>query len=658
MIGLNLPNPFSDGIVTDPWTAGNDDVSTIHAGAFRHCCELIAAVRQERRSKSLLIHGEAGSGKTHLLGRLQRHLVSNTAPPAKAAAMFVAIRLQTSARMIWRYVRRKLVQDLLRTDANETSQLYVALRQRLGDRLGPTGFDAWLESLKQSSADLAPVEAQIDKLAPDGSLPRDLGVILANLLADRHRRDARAWLVGDTISDDAHDRLGLSPDDELEPEKESIAHDIVLGLCKVCGNELPIVFCFDQIEALDDIDADDTALQAFGQLVASLHDETTNVLLISCIQSAYLDRVRSTIRGANYHRLAEHITTLNPLNWAEVETIAASRMDRIPEVRAIRVGRSTLWPIEADRLRPLLGETMIPRHVIRECRGLFDAARGKKAEILSVHEFLKQTWENWLNAALLEQSPELTRELLDDALPMLVELAQPAWKPRLRRVHDDVDLAFEPVDKVHGPEGTIALSICNQGMKPLNSRLKRLLEAYSPADERRPPSEKLVLVRDPRTPITKRAHGVREQRDNLEQKCDAVWWEPSYEVLAALQALRSLWSDSQSGDLSYDGATFTVSTVREWLMQNLPRVLIDVQEMLVRPPVLIDSFRIERERLDRVKEELSKAFLMSVADAAKSVGCTEDELQAAVEAHEDVFGLLAGPPAVVFQRVSAGQAVG
>ena len=96
----------------------------------------------------------------------------------------------------------------------------------------------------------------------------------------------------------------------------------------------------------------------------------------------------------------------------------------------------------------------------------------------------------------------------------------------------------------------MALSICNSRHWP--SLVKKLDRLNAQLNEGR--LEKLVLLRDGRTPIGANAVKTRTLRDELLRK-GARWVEPSVEALAALDALRRLLADAQSGDLANHGDT-------------------------------------------------------------------------------------------------------
>jgi hypothetical protein len=100
------PEQVSDGgIVGDAWQAPPADVPEIGHEAFHACRATLETVRAGQ-SRSILVYGAAGSGKTHLISRLHRYIEQcNSA--SWLDSIFVYIRLQTAPAQIWRYVRRR-----------------------------------------------------------------------------------------------------------------------------------------------------------------------------------------------------------------------------------------------------------------------------------------------------------------------------------------------------------------------------------------------------------------------------------------------------------------------------------------------------------------------------------------------------------------------
>jgi DNA replication protein DnaC len=68
---MGAPNPFLRDRVDSPWQEAFQDVAEINRRAFQSCLNSVEAVYRGNQSRGLILHGEPGSGKTHLLQRLR-----------------------------------------------------------------------------------------------------------------------------------------------------------------------------------------------------------------------------------------------------------------------------------------------------------------------------------------------------------------------------------------------------------------------------------------------------------------------------------------------------------------------------------------------------------------------------------------------------------
>jgi hypothetical protein len=652
----SLPNPFRHAIVTDPWQSPGVDVPEIHARAFAACCKALESVREEARSISVLLHGEAGSGKTHLLARLRRHWTGHPSPgldPIQPEVVFIAVRLQTGPQRLWRYLRRSVAEDLLRTSDDGVTQLERILLRRFAE-IRPADADlllwwAWLGQQYPNPVDLEQVlDDLLERLDPDGGLGRDLCKVLVHLLLKRRRRDARAWLRGDPLPESALSALSLGGAED-DGDQEDQARQVVVALCRLAGPKIPVVFCFDQIEALQIEPRDDAALFAFGQLVMALFQETRNALLITCVQSAYLDHLKRSvcvgsepaIRDAAWARLAVHQASLNPLRWEEAVLLVGARMEGLPELAAARPEHAEpLWPLEEGRLRTEVGHGDTARRILSLSAELFDAAARRPAVPREPAEhFLERTWQERLERCVAANRPEQADAILVHGLPLLVHALGRPWSPSDAHLRD-IDVLLE------GSDGRVGISLCNhRDLRGLWRRLRRL-----PDHLRHRKLEKLVLVRDARLPIGQQAVKVHRYLDELRNQ-GAQWVRPSAEALAALDALRGLLSDAKAGDLANKGETVTPQTVQQWLAAHLPAALRDLLEEVVSYPGVGGSVSVQ-DVFDRLMERLDERPVMTLEDAAAGLGIPLIELGSCVLNQAQHVGYLEGPPAVVFRLVA------
>ncbi|MBO0724455.1 MAG: hypothetical protein J2P52_02555 [Blastocatellia bacterium] len=644
-------NPFLESVVSDPWETLETDVISVHQSAFTRCCEAVRAIRARNRATSALVYGEAGSGKTHLLARLRAHIAREAeadGPGGLQDAVFVSVRLQTSARMIWRHLRDCLVGDLLRKSGDGGSQLEWLLLSLLSER-GLISGDGrlWLAQKRlEARRDNLPcreLEELFDRMDSQGYLSYNLRVALGHLLLGRRQGLAGAWLRGANLPEAALEKLEIIPEPDADDELERQAHQLVIALGSLATAELPFIFCFDQIEALQLDQQDPSGLIAFGQMISALHAETRHILLISCTQITFLDTLYKHVRGADLDRLREFgEITLNPLTWDEAQQLIRARMDSLPELKRLRAGHpDPLWPLrEAEIKTALIGGGYIARRLIAHCATLFDAQRGGEAiavpQAPAVEDFLKAAFEERRGKALESAEPSRTNQIITHGLPALLSLTGNRWRQRNRNVPSGVDMFFE------SSEGDVAIGLCNN--RPGPGLVRKLDQLRKLAEDA--PATKLILLRDSRLPIGRTAVKTRELRDRLLKK-GARWVEPSAEALATLDALRRLLSDAKSGELDNRGDTVELKTAQDWLAQHLAVELKDVLGEIAPTDVMPPP----EELYEEIAELLGRQHMVSVVDAAALLGREVKEVEACAQRRSDRVGALGDPPAVLFQLV-------
>ena len=647
ILDASLPNPFLGGIVPDAWRSSAADVREIHSDVFGLCLRAVDSVRQEARSSSVLIFGEQGSGKTHLLARLQQQLTDTETYPdlEDAWQIFVYLRMRTSSGRIWRKIRSELVTDLMRPMPDGLTQLDHVLAKRLAAQCdGHADLALWWEHHRVNR-----MEELIDAwhtLAMELQLRDDFTQAIEWFIRGEHRRHVRAYLGGGLVSEDGFRRLfGNVDPSHYAPDNEDDAFEAVKSLCNVAGPTIPIVFCFDQIEAIEVEDPTRRPIWYLAQAVANLTDETC-VAVISCVLANFAD---DEVRGQDRPRLISGgQTALSRLNPQEMRQVVRSRVQAIAAT-AKAAGKDDRWPFDDDE--SFFQTRLTPRELLHAAATRFDQLRGKVINNgpASLTSPVAEEFEKRVEEAIRTQKPEDTDDLIAATLPGLLPIMESGWTAEYpvgpHNAQRDIELVLV------GPDGEarVGVALCNQpSMTSLAARLNRLLKNRSAFG-----LQKLVLVRDGRLPISPGAAATRKRLNDLTKE-DAVLLRPTREVMAVLDAVRSLIADATCGDLAFDGKTIGVSTVRQWLADNLDSVTrewIDEFRLPARPGWIEDAPSAP-SGIDTLLDYLSTKPLAPLEKVAKETGISESQIAELVGSATDRLGMIQGDPAVLFRVVN------
>ena len=230
----------------------------------------------------------------------------------------------------------------------------------------------------------------LQEFAAKLDLPRNLCVVSRQLIFNRNVRDASAWLAGDSLPKTPSPSFALAL---IPMTTEEAARHIVTALCRLAGETLPIVFCFDQVESLQRTAHDEEALFRFGRMAADLHDADANVFLITCLQSAFLEQFKRAVRTPDYDRIARRSALLEPLNGEQIERLLRSRMDRVPELGSLRESHAgePFYPLSVTFVQTLALEgSSVPRRVLaRAARAFEEAQHGRSSPVPTTAQFLE-----------------------------------------------------------------------------------------------------------------------------------------------------------------------------------------------------------------------------------------------------------------------------
>jgi hypothetical protein len=501
------PNPFLSSVSASPLDQNPIDVAEINADAFNKCLNLVAEVREQRFTQALILMGEPGSGKTHLLSRLRATLEKES--KEGLGSLFIPIRMVTNSRMLWRFLRRHLAVALL--------------RQRSFSRV---------------------IRGSLDEISEQD---RNLGIILGNLADGANYADSAAWFRGDELPEDVLKGLRLSGSGD-EVEQEEASRRLLTMLCGL-GEPIPFVFCFDQMEGLKSHTDDREGYFKMGQVLSELHDTTRNLVLLPCLQTSELPKFEAAIQQADRDRVKRK-AGLQPLTLEQAMKLVDARVDNVPELKGQR-------PIREDDLKELFKTDgfCVARKVIVRCQELYYRWLQEPAKPVEPLEVVLETkYRNLQRTPRVEDAEGILRV----ALPSIFYL-----KDMKLGFPNTPNSVLEGTVRGKNPTATV---ICNQraGL-PLIKRLERVRE-----DWRASGAPRLAILRDARNGVGVTAVKTLEAVAKIERE-GARFLNVKPEALSALEAISRLLANARSGDLTYRGDSVPATSVETWLRSNMPR---------------------------------------------------------------------------------------
>ncbi len=312
--------PFAQQSVLDPQGVLFGDLTSLHPAAFDGLVRLWSRPRSRLGRRGVLILGEMGSGKTHLLARLAQYA------KRRLSLTWATVTPETEAAQD---LRRALLDALLRAAPGEVSPIDHLLRQA-GQSLSSLGYQG------------------------DSSVPIPPSVWLG-LEALRHpdqRLAALRWLRGQSlgkVADPLTARLG-------EPA-EALA--VVVALTRLLaihhGLANGLLLAFDGLDGLAD-----SALQRLDALLTLIESQVPMACVaVFATPTTWRQRCRQVVPSPRLLWLEQQVFELDPCRADQVIPLIRARLQAV-----IGVEPDDLYPLEEAWLRQQ-GDGMTPRRVLQ-----------------------------------------------------------------------------------------------------------------------------------------------------------------------------------------------------------------------------------------------------------------------------------------------------
>jgi hypothetical protein len=598
-------NPFAINRVV-PASLRIEDAQGVHQKPFARLVELAGEASRQHTGLGVMLWGEAGIGKSHLLARLAAWAGSEH----KHAIFVYLANLQAEPEQLPRSLLRCVMSILTlgRTNRLYETPLYrlvnAAIRHALQDDGSRTR--SWNEAeraytrLVDDLCSQSPAQAAV--------LNRQVFEVLFHFFRSAYLSRGEGsdggtaalavrWLSGDSVDVDEAKALGLSPGPRRE-EGVALTDDlqvqnVLVALARVASyRRQPLILCFDQVDTLEP-----EQFSALARFLHALLDGANNLLVITSGVRAVLTRweADAVIPRSTWERLALHEVELQRVNVGEARQIVQARLQPFQEPFVClgpvkeRVTKDYLFPL-GDRWAEefLTGKLEVrPRDVINWAR------EGWRRQQDALKQAGGSLWlENWeasqsTKESHSEPSEEEIQTLIDAkvTLKLLEHKRQRQLGPQtlppdgdnlagllhslLQRCLGTIQFPSllgmqrlvrpkygqrPPYDLVlrqrSGPDGKetrsglLCLVVSNR--TSMSAFLRRLIQDTQPP-------ERLFLIADERRPLDPAAAG-REYLEKLQQRHGDrfVGVTLTFDQYAELDALQATVGLAKSGDLEIE----------------------------------------------------------------------------------------------------------
>ncbi|AFY72041.1 hypothetical protein Pse7367_3818 (plasmid) [Thalassoporum mexicanum PCC 7367] len=292
------------------------NVSSIHADELLETEKVLDQVIADGQSRTIVIKGASGSGKTHFLSRVKQTL--------NQKAFFAYIEPYPQSDAIRKHILRYTVDSLiLPPEGKQESQLMLWLKglsvfkeKNITELLTTDIGELFLSQRKKF------VKKLKDRYKHKGVYNADLFFSVLYDLTNAETYDAACeWLKGDDISEAALKELGLK--ESIKSENEAWKYLANFG--KIADETQPIVLCFDQLES-NARAIEGLSLQPLFDVNSAIHNEAwRNFLIIISLRSETWEKNKRQLHASDLARIDAGIK-LKSINLDQAEDLWASRL--------------------------------------------------------------------------------------------------------------------------------------------------------------------------------------------------------------------------------------------------------------------------------------------------------------------------------------------
>ncbi len=348
-------------------------VNSIHTDAIDQIAKVLDLVVKDNYTRSVLLEGDSGCGKSYLLARLKKTLNSK--------AFFAYIDSCPTSDSIWCHTLRHLVDSLMhRPEGEQESQLLLWLKGLSAFRHGGL--------MKRLLGEKGLFIKNFRSTYPTGIYqPKDFFGVLYQLTKNPDLFVlACDWLRGENLDQEELKLLGVSS----VIDSEEAARGILGNFGRIADATKPIVLCFDQLDNGSRLPDGTLDLSPYFKVNTTLHNNhIKNFLVVISIVSHIWRTSQKTLPQSDLPRLNEYVA-LKDITLEQVKALWALRLSPLHR-QAKPKPSSPIEPLNEQALQQRFpGGKANLRNALMLGRELFLSYRGEpeKEDTLAIFQLL------------------------------------------------------------------------------------------------------------------------------------------------------------------------------------------------------------------------------------------------------------------------------
>ncbi|MEM9214952.1 MAG: AAA family ATPase [Cyanobacteria bacterium P01_F01_bin.150] len=359
------------------------EVDSIHQDAVDQASEMVTQVVADHQTRTLLLMGDSGSGKSYLLGRIKRQLNDQ--------ASFVYIDPFPDSQAIWRHILRYTVDGLIQAPIVSGEAASTKAKSKSKSRKKPQSqLLRWLKQLavldskdvgKWGKIKRQRVIQKLKDAYPTGIYnPSEFFGALYDLLDPSRYTTACEWLRGDDIDQESLETLQVKE----AIVTEDAAQKILANFGRIAADTQPIILCFDQLDNIARNAEGQIDLQSLFGVNSTIHNQgLKNFLVIISIITSTWRQQSQLIQTADRARIDQTVS-LRRISLDQAEALWAYRLAPL-HAEADPAPESAIAPFSRRALdRKFPGGKTHPRNVLELGRRQFQAVKTGVADKLGL----------------------------------------------------------------------------------------------------------------------------------------------------------------------------------------------------------------------------------------------------------------------------------